>query len=60
MTLKGLVAAAYELKIGAHQISYLIKYNQLLQLKFICFDLKDVLPKSNVCHAMKQIAVQGA
>ena len=39
LDIKRSVAAAYQFKIEAPQISYLIKYNQLLQLKFLNFYL---------------------
>ena len=39
MTLKASVAAAYQHKIEIHQMSQLIKYNQLLQLKSLGFYL---------------------
>ena len=37
--IKRSVAAAYQLKAEAHQVSYLIKYNQLLGLKSLGFFL---------------------
>ena len=37
--IKRSAAAAYQLKIEADQISYLIKYNQLLRLKVLGFYL---------------------
>ena len=39
MTLKASAAAAYRHKIEIHQMSQLIKYNQLLQLKSLGFYL---------------------
>ena len=55
--IKRSVAAAYQIKIQAHQISQLIKYIQLLQLKSLGFYLiwKTYFKKSNVCVKVARV-----
>ena len=55
------VAWKYQIKTELYQISYLIKYSQLLQLKCkLSLVVKDILPKSNVCIITKLLLSQVA